>query len=102
MTPNPHLLLKHKRGYFGHIAASSWLWGIKYKYKYKYKYLGLTAVSLYDAISSCWPLSAGAQQPAMPVIGFLSARVAKRGCLMRWQHSIGASRKAATSKVKMW
>jgi putative tryptophan/tyrosine transport system substrate-binding protein len=29
---------------------------------------------LYDAISSCWPLSAGAQQPAMPVIGFLSAR----------------------------
>jgi len=39
MTPNPHLLLKHKRGYFGHIAASRWLWGIKFKYKH----LGVTS-----------------------------------------------------------
>ena len=58
-------------------------------------------ISLLGSATAAWPVAARAQQPTMPVIGFLSSRSPGESADVVW-HSAKGCAKLDLSKDKIW
>jgi hypothetical protein len=59
-------------------------------------------ITLIGGAAAAWPLAASAQQPAVPVIGFLSSSGSPADRARYLTHSGKAFVKPATSRARMW